>query len=60
MGEETLGHAIRICIEGPWHLTDETLQEIYQKLQKSQKKKNSTELLNIIYFLFNYSQHVIQ
>ena len=39
MGEETLEHAMRICIEGPECLTDETLGRKYQKLQKRSRKE---------------------
>ena len=28
MGDDTPEHTMRICIEGPDHLTDETLQQI--------------------------------
>ena len=39
MGEETLEHAMRICIEGPERLTDETLEEIIKNYKKSRKEK---------------------
>ena len=39
MGENTLEHAMRICIEGPGQLSDETLEEIidYYKLSKKRR-----------------------
>lgn len=39
MGEETLEHAVRISIEGPEHLTDETLEEIIENYEKVKKRK---------------------
>ena len=36
MGEETLEHAMRICIEG---LKDETLEEIIENYKKAKKRK---------------------
>ena len=39
MREETLEHAMRICIEGSEHLTDETLEEIIENYKKSRKEK---------------------
>ena len=42
MGEETLDHAMRICIEEFERLTDETLEEII----KSKEKKNSIVINN--------------
>ena len=39
MGEETLEHAMRICIEGPERLTDETLEEIIENYKNVKKKK---------------------
>ena len=39
MGEETLEHAMRVCIEGPERLTDETLEETIQNYQKVKKRK---------------------
>ena len=38
MIEETLEHAIRICIEGPELITDETLEGIIEKYKKSRKE----------------------
>ncbi len=39
MGENTLEYAMRICIEGPGQLSDETLEEIidYYKLFKKRR-----------------------
>ena len=39
MGEETLEHAMRICIEGSERLTDETKEEIIENYKKSRKEK---------------------
>ena len=39
MREETLEHAMRICIERPEHLTDETLEEIIENYKKVKKRK---------------------
>ena len=39
MGEEKLEHAMRICIEGPERLTDETLEEIIDNYKKVKKRK---------------------
>ena len=39
MGEETLEHAMRICIEGPEPLTDETMEEIIENYKKVKKRK---------------------
>ena len=39
MGEETLEHAMRICIEGSECLTDETLEQIIENYKKSRKEK---------------------
>ena len=40
MGEETLEHAMRICSEGPEHLTDEeTLEEIIANYKTVKKRK---------------------
>ena len=39
MGEETLEHAMRICIEGSKCLTDETLEEIIENYKKVKKRK---------------------
>ena len=50
MGEETLEHALRICIEGPEHLTVETLEEIIENYKKV-KKKIALYLINIIHSL---------
>ena len=52
MGEETLEHAMRICIEGPECLTDETLEETIENYKKS-RKKNSIVITN--YYLFSLS-----
>ena len=51
MGEETLEHAMRTCIEGPERLTDETLEEIIENYKKSQEKKNSTVINNYLFSL---------
>ena len=39
MGEETLEHAMKICSEGPEHLTDETLEEIIENYKTVKKRK---------------------
>ena len=39
MGEETLEHAMRICIEGPECLTDETVEEIIENYKNVKKRK---------------------
>ena len=39
MGEETLEHTMRICIEGPDHLTHETLEEIIENYKNIKKRK---------------------
>ena len=39
MVEETLEHAMRICIEGSERLTDETLKEITENYKKVKKRK---------------------
>ena len=39
MGEETLGHAMRMCIAGPEHLTDKTLEEIIKNYKKGKKRQ---------------------
>ena len=39
MGEETLEHAMRICIEGSECLPDETLEEIIENYKKIKKRK---------------------
>ena len=39
MGEEILEHAMRICIEGPERLPDETLEEIIENYKKVKKRK---------------------
>ena len=39
MGEETLKHAMRICIAGLEHFTDETLEEIIENCKKIKKRK---------------------
>ena len=38
MEEETLEYAMRICIERPEHLTDETMEEIIENYKKIKKK----------------------
>ena len=37
MGEETLEHAMRICIEGPECLTDETMEKIIENYKTVKK-----------------------
>ena len=39
MGEETFEYAMKICIEGPERLTDETLEEIIDNYKKVKKIK---------------------
>ena len=39
MGEETLEHAMRICIAGSECLTDETLEEIIKNYKKVKERK---------------------
>ena len=39
MGEETLQHTMRISIEGPEFLTDETMEEIIENNKKWRKEK---------------------
>ena len=55
LGEETLEHAMRIRIEGPDSLTDETTEEIIENYKKSQEKKNSIVVNN--YYLFSLVIH---
>ena len=49
MGEETLEYAMRICIEGSEHLTDETLEEIIENYKKSRKRS----IVINYYYLFS-------
>ena len=39
MEEETLEHAMRICIAGPERLTDETMEEIIENYKNVKKRK---------------------
>ena len=39
MEEETLEHTMKICIEGPESLTNETLEEIIENYKKVKKRK---------------------
>ena len=50
MGEETLEHAMRICIEGPECLTDETMGKIIENYKKSQEMKYSFVINNCYLF----------
>ena len=38
-GRKTLEHAMRICIEGPERLADETLEEIIKNYENVKKRK---------------------
>ena len=38
MGEETLEHTMRICIEEPDHLTHETLEDTIENYKKIKRK----------------------
>ena len=55
MGEETLEHTMRICIEGPDHLTHETLEDSMENYKNIKKRKNCTvdfrhyKLFSIVY-----------
>ena len=64
MGEDTLEHAMRICIEGPEHLTNETLEETIENYKKS---KNSIVVnkcylfsLDICNMLFNKAESALE
>ena len=46
MGEETLEHAMRICIEGPEHLTDETLEAKTIEVSNIKNYYNNKQMLN--------------
>ena len=39
MGESTLDHAMRVCIEGPERLSNDTLEEVIQNYKQSKKRK---------------------
>ena len=39
MGEETLVYCMRICIEGPDHLSDENLEEILEHYKGMKPRK---------------------
>ena len=39
MGEETLEHAMKICIEGPQQLSEQTLEHIIDEYRKIQRRK---------------------
>ena len=39
MGEDTLAHTMRICIEGPDHLSDDTLEAVVDHYKGAKKRK---------------------